>query len=547
MFSNLKIGIRLALGFLVMSLIMVVIAGIAMTSFNLMNKKVNVITGDKWPKIAILHGIKDNVNVVARALRNTIILSDTAEVKKEFARIVKAREEITAGMEKLDGTVASSEGKGLLQAIKERRQPYLAMMQEILGLIESGRKGEAGEALVARLRPLQKGYFESVDKMIEFQANELIKAGAEVEKTYKAAEIQIVIALVISLLVAGFIGYLITRSITMPLGDAVKLNRSIADGDLSVEVAADRRDEIGQLNASAKLMVDNLRSIIGQLSTTSEQVASAATQLHANAEQMATASEEVAAQAGAVATAAEEMSATSSDIAQNCNMAAQGSQQANCAATEGAVVVEKTVQVMGRITEKVQISARSVESLVARSDEIGEIVGTIEDIADQTNLLALNAAIEAARAGDQGRGFAVVADEVRALAERTTKATKEISVMIRNIQNETKGAVGTMEEGVREVENGTKEASMSGTALQEILQQINGVTMQVSQIATAAEEQTATTSEISNNIHQMTEVVQQAASGSQDTSQAASELAHLADELKGIVGKFTLNERRGAV
>jgi methyl-accepting chemotaxis protein len=199
---------------------------------------------------------------------------------------------------------------------------------------------------------------------------------------------------------------------------------------------------------------------------------------------------------------------------------------------------------MGRITEKVQISARSVESLGARSDEIGEIVGTIEDIADQTNLLALNAAIEAARAGDQGRGFAVVADEVRALAERTTKATKEISIMIRNIQNETRGAVGTMEEGVREVENGTKEAAMSGAALQEILQQINAVTMQVSQIATAAEEQTATTSEISNNIHQMTEVVQQAASGSQDTSQAASELARLADDLKGIVGKFTLAQRK---
>jgi methyl-accepting chemotaxis protein len=547
MLSNLKIGIRLALGFLVMSIIMIVISGIAMTSFTRMNGKVKVITQDRWPKTVILHDINDNINIVARALRNAIILSDSAEVKKELGRIVKSGAEITTGMEKLDKTIISGEGQALLQAIREKQEAYSSVMKEITGMIESGRKAEAGEALVVKLRPLQKGYFESVNKMIEFQAEQLLKAGVAVEITYKSADLQIIIALVISLFAAGLIGYLITRSITVPLDEAVKVNSSIADGDLSVTVKAGRRDEIGQLNESARQMVDNLRSIIGQLSKTSEQVASAATQLHANAEQMATASEEVAAQAGTVATAAEEMSATSGDIAQNCNMAAQGSQQANCVATEGAVVVEKTVRVMGRITEKVQISARSVESLGARSDEIGEIVGTIEDIADQTNLLALNAAIEAARAGDQGRGFAVVADEVRALAERTTKATKEISVMIRNIQNETRDAVGTMEEGVREVEKGTKEAAMSGAALQEILQQINAVTMQVSQIATAAEEQTATTSEISNNIHQMTEVVQQAASGSQDTSQAASELARLADDLMGIVGKFTLAERRGAV
>jgi methyl-accepting chemotaxis protein len=545
MLSKLKIGIRLALGFSVMLLIMVVISGIAMTSFNRINKKVDVITEDKWPKTVILHDISDNINVVARALRNAIILSDPAESKKELYRIVKAGEEITSSMEKLDKTVVSSEGKELLQAIKDHQNAYSVVMKAIIGLIESDKKAEAGQALVVKLRPVQKTYFESLSKMIDFQARELLKAGDAVNETYKSAQLGIIIILVVSLFGAALIGFLITRSITVPLGKAVKVNRTIAEGDLSVTVNVDRKDEIGQLNESAQQMVENLRSIIGHLSSTSDQVASAATQLYANADQMATASEEVAAQAATVATAAEEMAATSGDIAQSCNQAAEGSQHANGVATEGAEVVRKTVDVMGRIAEKVQISARSVESLGARSDQIGEIVGTIEDIADQTNLLALNAAIEAARAGEQGRGFAVVADEVRALAERTTKATKEISSMIKNIQNETKGAVGTMEEGVREVENGTTEAAKSGAALQEILDQINAVTMQVSQIATAAEEQTATTSEISNNIHQMTEVVQQTARGAQDSSQAASGLARLADELKAVVGKFTLTERRG--
>jgi methyl-accepting chemotaxis protein len=234
------------------------------------------------------------------------------------------------------------------------------------------------------------------------------------------------------------------------------------------------------------------------------------------------------------------MSATSGDIAQNCQMAAEGGQRASSAASSGAEVVEKTVSVMGRISERVTDTARSVESLGARSDQIGAIIGTIQDIADQTNLLALNAAIEAARAGEQGRGFAVVADEVRALAERTTKATREIGEMIKAIQSETKGAVAAMEEGVTEVENGTAEAAKSGHALQEILEQINAVTMQVNQVATAAEEQTATTSEISDNIHQITQVVQNTVKGAQESATAAGQLARTAEELQRLVGQFRL-------
>jgi methyl-accepting chemotaxis protein len=234
------------------------------------------------------------------------------------------------------------------------------------------------------------------------------------------------------------------------------------------------------------------------------------------------------------------MSATSGDIAQNCQMAAEGSHQASCKASDGAKVVDATVQVMSRIATRVIETAKSVEGLGSRSDQIGEIVGTIQDIADQTNLLALNAAIEAARAGEQGRGFAVVADEVRALAERTTKATREISEMIKAIQSETKSAVAAMKEWVHEVENGTVEAAKSGQALEEILEQINAVTMQVNQVATAAEEQTATTSEISNNIHQITQVVHETAKGAQESAAAANQLARTAEELQRLVGQFKL-------
>jgi methyl-accepting chemotaxis protein len=195
---------------------------------------------------------------------------------------------------------------------------------------------------------------------------------------------------------------------------------------------------------------------------------------------------------------------------------------------------------MGQIAEKVQETAKTVESLGARSDQIGAIIGTIEDIADQTNLLALNAAIEAARAGEQGRGFAVVADEVRALAERTTRATREIGEMIKAIQNETKGAVAAMEQGVSQVEMGTIEAARSGEALRDILEQINAVAMQVNQIATAAEEQTATTGEISRNMQQIIEVVHQTSFGAQESATAAAQLSGNAEELQRLIRQFKL-------
>ncbi len=255
---------------------------------------------------------------------------------------------------------------------------------------------------------------------------------------------------------------------------------------------------------------------------------------------MATTADAAAGQVATVATASEEMASTANDVAHNCSLAADGSQRASDSALAGSAVVQETVSLMGRIAERVKISAKTVESLGAQSDQIGDIVGTIEDIADQTNLLALNAAIEAARAGDQGRGFAVVADEVRALAERTTKATKEIGAMIRAIQQQTRDAVVSMEEGVGEVERGTTEAAKSGQALDDILEQINAMSIQVSQIATATEEQTGTTNEISQSIQMITEAVRGTAAAAKDSADAAGKLTNVAEQLRRIVAGFRL-------
>lgn len=314
----------------------------------------------------------------------------------------------------------------------------------------------------------------------------------------------------------------------------------ITAGDLTQPLVAKRNNEISRIIRSISSLQTTMRDIISRLAQTSEHVANDSRQLQQNADQIASGSGEVASQTNNVAVASEEMSATSGDIAQNCLIAAENSNRANETARTGAEVVRQNIQGMERIAARVRDAAKTVEELGARSDQIGQIIGTIEDIADQTNLLALNAAIEAARAGEQGRGFAVVADEVRALAERTTRATREIGAMIKAIQNETKGAVTAMEEGVAEVRLGTESSVKSGEALEMIMAQINDVSMQVNQIATACEEQSATTGEITTNISQITHVVHSSVRAANETAATSSQLAQEAEHLQQLVGQFRL-------
>jgi len=499
--------------------------------------------------------IRGEINVMRRFEKDACINIESSEKVTEYSKkwqesydrtgkSIVSMEALLAKLQNVHDSEFAKEKKRDLKLFREELGAYGTGFNNVLERIKKGEittTAQANTGIGAYKEIIHKMEAQSLKTSDDFDKQMEYGLG-EVARLKKSIKLTIVGFSAVALLLSVVLSLLILRSIMKPLADMLAMVTDIArgEGDLTRRLEATAKDELGEISRMFNLFIEKLHAIITQMATTTAQVSAAATHLETTAEQIATGAEQVAAQSGTVATAGEEMSATSCDIAQNCQLAAGEAQMASGAAVSGSKVVDETIAVMNNIAERVQNSARAVESLGSRSDQIGAIVGTIEDIADQTNLLALNAAIEAARAGEQGRGFAVVADEVRALAERTTRATSEIGEMIKAIQQETKGAVTAMEEGVSEVGRGSEKAASSGKALEHILDQINAVTAEIHQVATAAEEQTATTSEISNNMQQITEVVSQTARGAHEAASEATKLSDISKDLQHIVSQFKL-------
>jgi len=348
----------------------------------------------------------------------------------------------------------------------------------------------------------------------------------------------------ILLAAASVVFALVRKLVIRPLSASVDLANKIASHDLAAnDLPVEARDEIGEATSALNSMKNNLRGMMQSIATTAEHVASASEELAANAMQTASGGETQKDQVHQIATAMQEMSATVHEVSENCNQAAESAHKASETARGGGVIVEDTLTLMRSIADSVRESAKSVQELGSRSNQIGKIVGVIDDIADQTNLLALNAAIEAARAGEQGRGFAVVADEVRKLAERTTKATKEIAEMIQSVQAETRSAVDKMQSGTQQVEKGVEVTAKAGESLKQIIGQAEHVGEMVTHIATAANQQSSTTEQVNSNMEQINRLVAESAEGAQQSAKACEQLSSLALELQNLVSRFKLGQQ----
>ena len=503
-FRNLKLVTKTALSGMLILAIMIVGSGvyfINVQSENAQFREFKDIHAAFVGSLAELHiqGLQNE-----QAIRNLILAPGDEVALKNYAASLEAFDTIykkTAGMAK------SPEMSKNMEVLRAHWDGGLTVKRRAAELTRQGNVTAAADLLVREELPRWREFKDALIKVREGADKELQAHSIEMEqsrmRTFKTTlAFNLAACVIFFLCMAGLATNLHRRlsRFSEYLRDFVE-----CEGDLTRRMDASARDELGEMAGYFNKTWQKLDTMIARIVEHSTLVATYAGQLILESYKINRNSRHIAGQSISVATAGEEMSATSHDIARNCSMAADNSRSATGVAMIGQEVVQKTIHRMSTLKMEMETSSHLIERLGSSSEQIGAIANTIQDIADQTNLLALNAAIEAARAGEQGRGFAVVADEVRALAERTTRATKEIGGMIRGIQAETAQAVTAMQRSVDVVAAGTVEANESGAALGRIMDQINEVSMQISQIATAAEEQSATTMEISCNIGKISE------------------------------------------
>jgi methyl-accepting chemotaxis protein len=539
-FVTKSVGRKIGFGFAATVVIMAAIVGgteIQLAELESINSRIiNVRTPTAEASLSLLNGINQSL----AGLRGYMLLGADKFKEERTEAWEKTILPRLDQLKKLSANWTNPENVKRLQEIAEIIPEFQRAQQEIEDIAKSD-PATAKAWLGSKAAPRAFAIKERLEKMAANQRELVVNDSRKVQEASSALQTMMLVLLAVGMALAAAIAVFTTRGITRPVQELSSQAELVARGDLTVEIIQRSQDEIGQLATAFRTMVESLRATIGQVSEASAAVASASSQISSSTEQMAAGAQEQTSQAGEVASAVEEMTKTILENSKNASTTAETAKQAKHAAEQGGKVVEETVVGMKRIAEVVKKSAGTVQELGKSSDQIGEIISVIDDIADQTNLLALNAAIEAARAGEQGRGFAVVADEVRKLAERTTKATKEIAGMIKKIQEDTRGAVSSMEEGTRQVDEGIQLADKAGAALREIVEISQKVTDMVTQIAAASEEQSSASEQISKNVEAISAVTQETAQGTQQIARAAEDLNRLTENLQQLVSKFKLS------
>lgn len=462
-----------------------------------------------------------------------------AELSKTFRKLHKDYEDRQAYWTK---ELDDGEIKKLMigDAAKAARAFFDSAEKEFFPALDRRDYNLAASILHKSLTPHYNEHRSVIDKIVTFTntRNEQIeKSTSKLLTTYH----WLMIALAATVLfVSALLSYLVVSSISKTISTCADVTNRIAKGDLTADVSIEGSGSIRSLLESLATMTSYLREMVGQVSATTSSLSAETVRLQSASKQIVMDSCEIATKTSGVTSSIGELATASNDISHSCRNVASSSANATELAGSSTAIVQETISGMHSVAEHVRQTSGIIDSLGTRSEQIGQIIETIRDIADQTNLLALNAAIEAARAGEQGRGFAVVADEVRALADRTTVATREITGMISNIQKETAQAVSCMEEGVKEVESGSSASIRSGQALDKIRNEVNEVTRQIDQIATAAEQQTSATAEISKNVCHISEALKGTTQEANSVEESASQLSELTVQLQQLVGRFRM-------
>ena len=517
--SNWKIGTRLSAGFGIVLVLLVVVTIVGITRMAQVQQRLDEIANVNNPEGKLADLMLDTVNDRSIALRNLALFTEMKDMQPEADRIRLNEQKYADAEKKLNEMFASLPSTtdrelALMPKIKEAEAAARPLMAKAAALGLANKAEEATILLSGELKPVQQKWLDLLNQLADLETTLNTEAGNDAAAAYASARLMMIVLSVAAIGMGVVIAWMTTRSITVPMQQAVQVAQTVAAGDLTSRISVNTQDETGMLLRALADMNEHLQDIVGKvrggtdtIATASSQIASGNLDLSQRTEQQASSLEETA-------SSMEELTSTVKQNADNARQANQLAASASDVAGRGGTVVAEVVVTMNSINDS--------------SKKIVDIIGVIDGIAFQTNILALNAAVEAARAGEQGRGFAVVASEVRNLAQRSAAAAKEIKALIND--------------SVEKVDAGARLVNQAGVTMDEIVASIRSVTDIMGEITAASREQEVGIEQINQAVTQMDTVTQQNAALVEQAAAAAASLQEQATGLAEVVSVFKLNQ-----
>ena len=511
--SNLRVGVRLAAGFAVLLALVLAMGLYALDRVSRVHDSVTSLAEDWLPSTQQLAGINESLNQMRRAELQMLLGGDEKSMQDESSRIARQWEQLPPLMKAYERTLGDAQEREAFARLQEAVQRYQASQPQLLSLLKEGRIEDARVYLRGDSRKAFRATTDAMAKLNDSNAAGAREASERSNRDYTNVRWGIGLMIAVALALGAAVAVMLTRSLTTPLAHAAATADRIADGDLSLPVRSDRRDELGDLLRALARMQDALNASVSSVRSGADAVSVAAQEVSSGGHDLSARTEQAAA-------SIEQTSAAMQQVAETVRHSAASAQQAHHLAQAAAEVATQGGAVVARVVE-------TMTGIQTSSRRIGDIIGVIDGIAFQTNILALNAAVEAARAGEQGRGFAVVAAEVRTLAQRSAQAAREIKTLISS--------------SVEQVDRGGQLVGEAGSTMEEVVRSVESVRQLIGDIATTVQAQTQSVGEVNAAIVQLDGMTQQNAALVEESAAAAESLKVQADGLLAAVSKFRLS------
>ncbi|WP_374107939.1 methyl-accepting chemotaxis protein [Pseudomonas cichorii] len=536
---RLNLAPRSALCFGFFCLMLLLQGGLFMRQAEKLNEAEKHVETNVLPSVKLLGSLdREFVSLRGNNARLRNPLEPQERKTKAISDIQQSRQMIGEYSDSLAKLLVTAEGRQAFGELKQAITSYNAIQDRYLSETAAGNLEAAVKTSNTDMKAAAELTEAALQKLIGVNDMKAKRAGDKADAAYHGTVVMVILFVVLGATGTVLLAWLYTRSLTVPISEALEIARRIAANDLTQPIKQEGTDEAARLVGSLAVMQSNLRGALATILDSASQLASTSEEMHVVTEDASRTTLRQSNEIEMAATAVTEMSAAVDEVASNAAAASTSAAQSTKAALDGRAQVDETVAAINLMVAKVGDTSAEVRELATMATDISKVLDVIRAIAEQTNLLALNAAIEAARAGEAGRGFAVVADEVRALAHRTQQSTREIEQMVSSIQTGTHQAVTAMEQTSHQAHNTLQLANGAGQALLAITDSIGQINERNLMIATAAEEQAQVAREVDRSLVSIRDLSAQTSEGANQTTIATAELSKLATNLSRITKQF---------